>query len=370
MKKESCGKDIKELSEDENSALRINIGKPADMKNDDGFNKYLEKKRRKLSEDEYIDGIMSGDRVILGRALSLIESKRHDDNTLSKKIVNDCLSKSGNSIRIGITGVPGAGKSTFIEAFGLYLLSLGKKVAVMAVDPSSTISGGSLMGDKTRMERLSSEKNVFIRPSATSGFLGGVNRATREAIILTEAAGYDVILIETVGVGQSEVLVHSMVDFFLLLQISGAGDELQGIKKGIMEMADGIAVTKADGDNVLKAEICKKELQNALHYSINYDEDWSVPVIIVSSLENKSVDEVYSIISKHSEIMKSSGRFYSKRKSQVAEWMKSTILQTLESEFYNTAAIKAVFEKYEQNVLDGIVSPVTAVEELINIFKS
>jgi LAO/AO transport system kinase len=240
----------------------------------------------------------------------------------------------------------------------------------MAVDPSSNKTGGSLMGDKTRMEKLSGHANVFIRPSATSGFLGGVNRATREAIILTEAAGYDVILIETVGVGQSEVLVHSMVDFFLLLQISGAGDELQGIKKGIMEMADAIAVTKADGDNVQKAEMCRKELENALHYALDHDEDWQVPVMTVSSLENRSVDKVWEIVEKHSAVMKEKGRFFEKRKIQTAEWMRSTILKNLEYDFYNSPKIKEVFKEYEGEVLKGGMSPVTAVGELIKIFRS
>ena len=370
MSRKDCGKNIKELSDTQGSALKVNAGRQSGIGNDSGFKSYLGRKKKKLTEKDYLEGILSGDRVILGRALSLIESKRSDDNELSKIIVNKCLPSSGNSVRIGITGVPGAGKSTFIEALGLYLLKLGKKIAVMAVDPSSNKTGGSLMGDKTRMEKLSGHSDVFIRPSATSGFLGGVNRATREAIILTEAAGYDVILIETVGVGQSEVLVHSMVDFFLLLQISGAGDELQGIKKGIMEMADAIAVTKADGDNVQKAEICKKQLENALHYTLDYDENWAVPVLTVSSLENKSINEVWEIIKKHSGIMKRNGRFFAKRKNQTAEWMRSTILKNLESDFFNCPKIKEVFSKYQEFVLKGEMSPVTAVEELISIFRS
>jgi LAO/AO transport system kinase len=370
MKKSDCGKNIKELTEDSSSALKISAGKTPDLENGHGFSSYLEKRKRKLTEEDFVLGVKSGDRVILGRALSLIESKRPDDNALSKRMINRCLPDSGNSIRIGITGVPGAGKSTFIEAFGLYLLSLGKKVAVMAVDPSSSKSGGSLMGDKTRMERLSGHKEVFIRPSATSGFLGGVNRATREAIILTEAAGYDAILIETVGVGQSEVMVHSMVDFFLLLQIAGAGDELQGIKKGIMEMADAIAVTKADGDNVLKAELCRKELINALHYSSIPDPEWAVPVLTVSSLENIGIKQVWETVFKHAGIMKKNGRFESKRKHQTAEWMRSTIIQTLENEFYNSPKVCSKLEDYEEKVLAGSLSPVTAVEELIRIFRS
>ncbi len=370
MNRSGCGKNIKEISEEENSALKINAGTGRHIKTTDGFDNYLDKKRKKISEEEFINGIYAGDRVILGRALTLIESRRPDDNELSKRIINRCLPRSGNSVRIGITGVPGAGKSTFIEALGLYLLSLGKKIAVMAVDPSSSRSGGSLMGDKTRMERLSGQKNVFIRPSATSGFLGGVNRATREAVILTEAAGYDVILIETVGVGQSEVLVHSMVDFFLLLQIAGAGDELQGIKKGIMEMADAIAVTKSDGDNVIRALQCKKELENALHYSLNSDSDWSVPVVTVSSLENKNIGEVWAVVKKYIKLMKDNGRFVSKRRSQTAEWMRTAIISALESRFYSSEKIKKLFPVYERDVLEGKLTAVTAVDELISMFNS
>ena len=364
------GKNIKELSEDEKSSLKINPGNRSTTGSVDAFDNYLGKKKRRLSEEEFIEGIKSGDRVVLGRAITLIESRRADDNELSKRLINRCLPFSGNSVRIGITGVPGAGKSTFIESLGLYLLSLGKKVAVMAVDPSSNRSGGSLMGDKTRMERLSGHKNVFIRPSATSGFLGGVNRATREAIILTEAAGYDVILIETVGVGQSEVLVHSMVDFFLLLQIAGAGDELQGIKKGIIEMADAIVVTKADGDNVMKAEMCRKELENALHYSMNFESDWQVKVLTVSSLENRSIDKVWDIVTKHTQIMKGNGRFEKKRRSQTADWMRATIISSLENQFYNSPEIRSKFKQYEDDVLHGKITPVTAVEDLIGIFRS
>lgn len=370
MIRSGSGKNIKELSEDESSALKINPGSAVSSRSGEAFDSYLGKKKRKLSEDEFFEGIRTGDRVVLGRAITLIESRRADDNELSKSIINRCLPLSGNSVRIGITGVPGAGKSTFIESLGLYLLSLGKKIAVMAVDPSSNRSGGSLMGDKTRMERLSGHSNVFIRPSATSGFLGGVNRATREAIILSEAAGYDVILIETVGVGQSEVLVHSMVDFFLLLQIAGAGDELQGIKKGIMEMADGIAVTKADGDNVLRAEMCKKELENALHYSMNFDNDWAVKVLTVSAVENRSVDKVWEMVTRHAQIMKNNGKFELKRRSQTADWMRATIISSLENQFYHSPEIKSVFKRYEDDVLKKRITPVTAVDELIKIFRS
>jgi len=299
----------------------------------------------------------------------MIESKIPKDNILSNRIIDKCLPYSGKSIRIGITGIPGVGKSSFIESFGLYLLEQGKKVAVMAVDPSSNLSGGSLMGDKTRMEKLSGKDNVFIRPSATAGFLGGVNRATREAIILCEAAGYDIILIETVGVGQSEVLVHSMVDFFLLLQISGAGDELQGIKKGIMEMADAIAVTKSDGENILKAKLCKQELENATHYSLNYDNDWSIPVVTVSSLENKGIDKIWKIILKHNRIMNKTGKFDQKRKIQIEQWLKTSISQTLENNFYSDKEVLKEIGSIKSDVINGNLSPVSAAEKLIKIFR-
>ena len=368
--KNKIGRSIDQLANDETSSLNINAGKerPNGISGDK-LNSFISKKRKKYSLDEYLKGILNGDRVILGRALTLIESKIKEDNDLSNRIVDKCLPYSGKSIRIGITGIPGVGKSTLIESFGLYLLKQNKKIAVMAVDPSSNLSGGSLMGDKTRMDRLSSKSDVFIRPSATSGFLGGVNRATREAIILCEAAGYDIILIETVGVGQSEVLVHSMVDFFLLLQIAGAGDELQGIKKGIMEMADAIAVTKSDGDNVLKAQLCKQELENATHYSLNYDSDWSIPVTTISSQENKGIDQIWKIILKHNDIMLNNGKFDIKRRTQINQWLKTSISQTLENNFYNDQDVMKEFNVIKAAVIKGEISPVVASEKLIKIFR-
>jgi LAO/AO transport system kinase len=360
-KNNKTGRSIDQLAGDDSSSLNINSGKekPNGISSE-RLSNFINKKRKKYNLDEYYDGIINGDRVVLGRALTLIESKIKDDNDLSNKIIDKCLSHSGKSIRIGITGIPGVGKSTFIETFGLYLLDKKKKVAVMAVDPSSNVSGGSLMGDKTRMDRLSSQADVFIRPSATSGFLGGVNRATREAIILCEAAGYDIILIETVGVGQSEILVHSMVDFFLLLQIAGAGDELQGIKKGIMEMADAIAVSKSDGDNLLKAKLCKQELENATHYSLNYDPDWNIPVIEISSQENKGIDKIWDIILKHNDIMTQKGKFAKKRKDQLNQWLKTSISQTLENYFYNDPHVMKEFDEIKKAVIDGRISPVVA----------
>ena len=370
QKKNKTGRSIDQLAKDKTSSLNINMGKEKpNSLSIDKLNNFIGKKRKKYSLEEYFNGILDGDRVVLGRALTLIESKIKEDNVLSNKIIDKCLPHSGKSIRVGITGIPGVGKSTFIETFGLFLLEKKKKVAVMAVDPSSNLSGGSLMGDKTRMDILSSKENVFIRPSATSGFLGGVNRATREAIILCEAAGYDIILIETVGVGQSEVLVHSMVDFFLLLQIAGAGDELQGIKKGIMEMADAIAVSKSDGDNVFKAELCKKELENATHYSLNHDPDWNIPVTTISSQENIGIDKIWGTILKHNSIMTKSGKFAKKRRDQLDQWLKTSISQTLESNFYNDTYVLNEFNEMKKDVINGKISPVVATEKLIEIFR-
>lgn len=369
--KNKTGKSIDQLAKDNTTSLNISVGKekPNGISGEK-LNNFISKKRKRYSLEEYCNGILSGDRVVLGRALTLIESKIHEDNILSNKIIDKCLPHSGKSIRIGITGIPGVGKSTFIEAFGLYLLKQKKKIAVMAVDPSSNLSGGSLMGDKTRMDILSSKEDVFIRPSATSGFLGGVNRATREAIILCEAAGYDIILIETVGVGQSEILVHSMVDFFLLLQIAGAGDELQGIKKGIMEMADAIAVTKSDGDNILKAELCKQEFENATHYSLNHDPDWHIPTVTVSSQENKGIKDIWEIIQKHNEIMNKNGKFIHRRKLQLDQWLKTTISQTLVNNFYTNASIIDELNIIKKDVMDKKVSPIIATEKLIKIFRN
>lgn len=364
-------KNIEELSQDEDSALKVNSGvKTQNSISEDQKKIFLKRKRKKLNPEQYLAGLRKRDRVILGKAITLIESRRKEDNDISKEIINKCLPFSGNSIRIGITGVPGVGKSTFIEAFGKHLLKKNKKIAVLAVDPSSSKTGGSLLGDKTRMEELSGEEDVFIRPSASSGFLGGVNRATRETIILCEAAGYDVILIETVGVGQSEVLVHSMVDFFLLLGLAGAGDELQGIKKGIMEMADAIAITKADGDNILKAEIAKKEKESALHYSYLYNPDWNTPVTTCSSLEGTGIEEIWQIIINYIDIMKKNENFFSKRKQQLNDWLNTSIVQMLENQFYTDEKISNIFENIRNEVQNSRITPINAAEKLIEIFRN
>ncbi|MDP4290279.1 MAG: methylmalonyl Co-A mutase-associated GTPase MeaB, partial [Bacteroidota bacterium] len=284
------------------SALKVNDGIEQPSQVDENAIRLFKAKRKKqLSVDEYVDGILKGNRIILSQAITLVESSLHAHKILAQQIIERCLPYSGNSFRIGITGVPGVGKSTFIEAFGTYLTSMGHKLAVLAIDPSSSRSRGSILGDKTRMEDLSIDPNAFIRPSPSAGSLGGVARKTRESIILCEAAGFDIIFIETVGVGQSETAVHSMVDFFLLLMLAGAGDELQGIKRGIMEMADAIVINKADGDNLLKAQTAKVEYQNALHLFPTAESGWNPEVETMSARKKEGMDRVWDIIQRYRE---------------------------------------------------------------------
>jgi len=273
--------------------LTVNEG----VENAPVVNPYLKTrlKRREYNSNEFLEGILSGDIALLSQAVTLVESSLPEHQIIAQEVIEKCLPYSGKSIRLGITGVPGAGKSTFIEALGMHLVRSGRKLAVLAIDPSSERSKGSILGDKTRMEELSVAKNAFIRPSPSAGSLGGVARKTRESIILCEAAGFDTIFVETVGVGQSETSVHSMVDFFLLLQLAGAGDELQGIKRGIMEMADGIAINKCDGSNVDKAKVAKSQYQNALHLFPPHDSGWSPEAITCSSIELNAIDEVWDM---------------------------------------------------------------------------
>jgi len=362
--------DIAGLASLDESALAVNPGvKHPESVNLDQLAKFITGKKKKLPPEQIVEAITKGDRVALGQAITLIESSRPDDQETARKVVDLSLPYSGNSVRIGITGVPGAGKSTFIEAFGMYLLSLGKKIAVMAVDPSSSKSKGSLMGDKTRMEQLSCQEKVFIRPSSTAGYLGGVNRATRETMILCEAAGYDVILIETVGVGQSETMVHSMVDFFLLLEIAGAGDELQGMKKGIMEMADAIAITKADGDNILKANIAKQDRQMAIHYSSYADPEWAVPVETCSSQTGSGINRLWEIIQQYLTIMQKNGRFNSKRAQQWHSWLLTTIEQLLLDQFYRDDLVNSSLPDVIKKVRSHRLSPIAGAENLLSLFR-
>ena len=318
-----------------------------------------------MSPIKMVEEIRVGNISVLSSAITLIESSKQEDHVKANEIIDLCLPSSGNSIRIGITGVPGVGKSTFIETFGNYLTEQGKKVAVLAIDPSSQKSGGSILGDKTRMETLVQNPNVYVRPSPSKGSLGGVAKATRESIVLCEAAGFDVILIETVGVGQSEITVRGMVDFFLLLMLSGAGDELQGIKRGIMEMADAVVITKADGDNLIPAKKAMSEYKNALHLFPATDAQWIPQVSHCSALSNYNIDDVWKIISSYQNTTLNNGFFKKNRKSQSHYWLNERINELLVSSFYNDNNAQLEKVKIEKDVLSGKISPFKAAEELV-----
>ena len=349
------------------SALHVHDGiEQPDSINPNALNRFKLKRKVQYSVDEYVKGILSGNRTILGQTITLIESSLPEHNNLAQEIIGKCLPHSGNSIRIGITGIPGVGKSTFIESMGRYITKRGGKLAVLAVDPSSEKSKGSILGDKTRMEELSTDPNAFIRPSPSAGSLGGVARKTREAIILCEAAGFNVIFIETVGVGQSETAVHSMVDFFLLLMIAGAGDELQGIKRGIMEMADAIAITKADGENIYKADIAKVEYQNALHLFPPTESGWTPKVLTCSSLKKIGIDKIWEIVESFMNQSKDSNYFDQKRKEQAKYWMYESINESIKNSFYNQEGIKEKLKLFEENVLSGKMNSFLASKMLIN----
>ena len=322
-------------------------------------------RKKQVTAKELIDGILKGNISDLSRAITLVESTNTNHLTKANEIINACLPFANKSVRIGITGVPGVGKSTFIEAFGKHLTSLGKKVAVLAVDPSSTISHGSILGDKTRMEELVKDPNAFIRPSASGETLGGVARKTRETITLCEAAGFDIILIETVGVGQSETAVHSMVDFFLLLKISGAGDELQGIKRGIMEMADAIIINKADGDNIKKANLAKVEFERALHLFPAKKSGWTPTTSTCSSISHEGISDVWNTILRFLEITKDNKYFFEKRKEQNQYWMLETVNEQLKTNFYNHPEIQNLLDTMKKAVQNDEISPFAAAQELL-----
>ncbi|MEK8179736.1 methylmalonyl Co-A mutase-associated GTPase MeaB [Flavobacterium buctense] len=327
--------------------------------------KVVRSRKIQPGSEELVNGILAGDIAALSRAITLVESTNVTHLAKANEIINACLPHANKSVRIGITGVPGVGKSTFIEAFGKHLTSLGKKVAVLAVDPSSTISHGSILGDKTRMEELVKDKNAYIRPSASGETLGGVARKTRETIILCEAAGFDTIVIETVGVGQSETAVHSMVDFFLLLKISGAGDELQGIKRGIMEMADAIVINKADGDNINKAKLAKTEFNRALHLFPAKSSGWIPTVSTCSAYEKTGIDAVWQTISDYLELVKTNHYFEEKRKDQNQYWMMETINEQLKNNFYHHPEIIALLEQNKKAVQNDELSPFAAAMILL-----
>ncbi len=324
------------------------------------------KRKKSFSSKELIKGILQGNKTALSRAITLIESTAHKHQNQAKEVIEACLPHANKSIRIGITGVPGVGKSTFIEQFGKLIVNKNHKVAVLAVDPSSSISGGSILGDKTRMEELVKEPNAFIRPSASGKSLGGVSRRTREAIILCEAAGYDVILIETVGVGQSEIAVHSMCDFFLLLKLAGAGDELQGIKRGIMEMADGIAINKADGENLKAAQLAKSDFNRALHLYPAKESEWTPKTVICSALKNEGITNIWELISEYLSLTQDNGYFQQKRKDQNKFWLLQTIESNLKSNFYNHPKVKLELEKQLQLLNKNKTTPFEAAHILLN----
>jgi len=320
--------------------------------------------------DKLESGVLASNRTILSKAITLIESNSPKHFNHAQELVRRLIPHSGNSVRIGITGVPGAGKSTFIETLGSWLIEQGHKVAVLAVDPSSTISKGSILGDKTRMEKLSRLDNSFIRPSPSSGVLGGVARKTRETIIACEAAGYDVILIETVGVGQSEVTVRSIVDFFLLLQITGAGDDLQGIKKGIMELADLIVINKADGENTARAEITCNEIMQVLHYIQPVTEGWRTRALTCSALTGHNIEQIWATVSDFVQVVKSNGTFEKRRSTQLLEWLNTMLVEALSNLFFNDYELVEQYDMAKQEIQSGKVSPAIAVSRLIELFKN
>ncbi len=328
------------------------------------------KGRPTLTTKELYNGILTGDRSILARAITLVESNAKRHFTQAQDLIQLLLPHASKSLRIGISGVPGAGKSTFIEALGVMLCEMGYKVAVLAVDPSSAITKGSILGDKTRMEQLSNQKNAFIRPSPSGGMLGGVARKSRETILLCEAAGYDVILVETVGVGQNEITVRSMVDFFLLVLITGAGDELQGMKKGVMEICDAIMVNKADGDNLLRAKTARADFDNMLHYLRPATRGWKSRAYICSALKKTGIKEIWDVILEFEKNTKESGAFRERRNDQKLKWVNRMVIEQLKDKFYNHPLIKEKYPLYEQKIHNEEVSPTKAATELLAMFDS
>lgn len=324
------------------------------------------KDKTKMSVDELIEGIRKGNLTALGRAITLIESNSRLHKQEASHILDTILPLTGNSIRIGITGSPGVGKSTFIEAFGSMLCNSGHKVAVLAIDPSSTRSGGSILGDKTRMEDLSRNTNAFIRPSPSGGSLGGVARKTRETLLICEAAGYDIIIIETVGVGQNEVTVRSIVDFFLLMLLPGAGDDLQGIKKGVVELSDALVINKADGDKLKTANETLREYKNAISLLLPATKGWKTEVMMTSAINNQGVKEVWDMIKKFKDTV-SSDRFLLRRKEQNIEWMHNLIIEKLKSDFLEDSNISTIISDLEDQIMNDKITPSSAIEKLFKV---
>ncbi|AUC84172.1 methylmalonyl Co-A mutase-associated GTPase MeaB [Polaribacter sp. ALD11] len=350
------------------SALHENEGvSPPETTSKSSAEKIKLNRAKQNSVDEFVAKILEGNITFLSRAITLVESTNAKHQQKANEILERCLPYANNSVRIGITGVPGVGKSTFIETFGKHLTAQGKKVAVLAVDPSSSVNKGSILGDKTRMEELVTDKNAFIRPSPSGTSLGGVAQKTRESIILCEAAGFDTIIIETVGVGQSETVVHSMVDFFLLLKLSGAGDELQGIKRGIIEMADAIVINKADGENKQNAKIAKVEFNRALHLYPLKESKWQPKVLTASALHNSGIEKIDTMISNYITLTKENKYFDKKRNDQNKFWLLSTIEQQLKANFYQNIKIKSALENEIINLESGKTTPFNAAKRLLDL---
>ncbi|TDS55294.1 methylmalonyl Co-A mutase-associated GTPase MeaB [Myroides indicus] len=351
------------------SALKENEGiETPNTTNPSAIVRYQQRRKQKLSAQNIVSRIISGDKVALSQGITLIESLNPQHQIESNAIIQGCLPYANKSVRIGITGVPGVGKSTFIEAFGKLLTSTGKKVAVLAIDPSSSITRGSILGDKTRMEELVKDENAYIRPSASGDSLGGVARKTRESIILCEACGFDTILVETVGVGQSETAVQSMVDFFLLLNLAGAGDELQGIKRGIMEMADLVVINKADGENIKRAHQAKLDFNRALHLFPAKPSGWTPKVRTCSAIEQTGISEVWNIIEEYTQLTQESKYFEMHRREQNQYWMLETINENILSHFYNTPSIKSQIEDSKKAVQKNEISPFAAAQKILKMY--
>jgi len=313
----------------------------------------------------YVQGVLQGDRRVLAKTITLIESTRLDHQRLAQTVIDQLLPHTGKSVRLGISGVPGVGKSTFVESLGTLLVRKNHQVAVLAVDPSSNRSGGSIMADKTRMEKLAANQHAFIRPSPTGGNLGGVARKTRESILICEAAGFDVVLVETVGVGQSEITVASMVDFFLMLMLAGAGDELQGIKKGVLELADALAINKADGDNVEKAGRAKRAYENALQLLAPASKTWSPPVLTCSALEVTGIEAIWQTVLNHRQRLNETGELRARRRAQALDWMGSLIDEGLRARFYGNPAVRAMLPELRRSVIQGTIDATAAAEKLL-----
>jgi len=357
------------MTQKQSSSFHEKDGVPQPETTSKSSAKKIQKRRGKQpSVEDFVNGILKGNIPLLSRAITLVESTNANHQKKANQILEACLPHANDSIRIGITGVPGVGKSTFIEAFGKHLTSLGKKVAVLAVDPSSSVNRGSILGDKTRMEQLVTDENAFIRPSPSGTSLGGVAQKTRESIILCEAAGFDTIIIETVGVGQSETMVHSMVDFFLLLKIAGAGDELQGIKRGIIEMADAIVINKSDVENVKNTKIAKVEFNRALHLYPAKESGWQPKLLTASALKNAGIESIYEMIEEYLTFTKDNDFFNTKRNEQNKFWLLSTIEQNLRDSFFKNSEITVALTQEIDNITKGISTPFASAKKLLNLY--